>query len=275
MTRLRTATLAGVLATLSTAMGVVGVTDADAKSPEPIRRNAIARHSFDIPTAADKVRQLSRTTSTWAGDYAGDITFIHPGDHSLVVLVSDHVNEIYDRVPAAFKPFVTVSLGGVADMAGSPADDRGGWTGGNWIDGWNSGSSSSGCTEGFTWRTWGGAVLGSTAKHCVAPTSSDPYNDWSNNGRWLGKRSQDGTGTLDVTLMNAVPRYVVQCEHLGSAVCRRGRRADRYHRHRQRGGAGHRVLRKDVRRRQRDDPDARRTAVQLVDLHRREGGPAR
>ncbi len=159
-----------------------------AKVPEPTSRPAVAKHSFTVQAASGKVNQLWEGRKSWAGPYADDITFMHPGKGQLVVLVDDHVNEIADRVPAELKPFVTVTYGGLIDAAGSPLSDRGGWTGGNRIVSYDTNPGKI-CTAGFAWKSWAtGAVLGSTARHCY---NEDGLGiDWYNDGRLVGTRTQ-------------------------------------------------------------------------------------
>jgi hypothetical protein len=178
-----------------------------AQNVEPLRKDAVSRHSFSAQVAASKVENLWASKASWARDLADEIVYIHPGDGKLVVLVKDDVTEIHDRVPADLKPFVTVARGGIADAAGSPVSDRGGWTGGNHISSENAVGDPAYCTEGFAWKSWAtGAVLGSTARHCYTDEGgSNPFIEWYHDGRHLGTRTQAGTGTNDVLLLRPAP----------------------------------------------------------------------
>jgi hypothetical protein len=195
----------GIGATLVATVCVAGT--GSAETGDPVSVEASARHSFSSRTAEAKVHELWRSKSRWAGAYAADIVFSHPGKGQLVVLVKDHVAEIHDRVPADLKPFVTVARGGVADMAGSPTSDRGGWTGGNHIYSANSAGRTKYCTQGFAWRSWDtGAVLGSTARHCYQ--DAGPFVEWYHDGRHLGTRTQAGCCSDDVLFLRPAPGTV-------------------------------------------------------------------
>ncbi|PZF80566.1 hypothetical protein [Jiangella anatolica] len=151
------------------------------------------------------VKQLWNTRHSWAGEFASDIEFVHSTDDVIYVLVSDNVAGVHDALPADVRPHTTVIHGGVADAAGSPTSDRGGWTGGNHIYSTNGVGETTGCTQGFTWRSWAtGAVLGSTALHCYQDDDS-PFIEWYHDGRHLGTRTQAGTLNNDVVLLRPAP----------------------------------------------------------------------
>jgi hypothetical protein len=170
------------------------VTATGAGRGDPVAVEATAKHGFSVVQAADRVSELWQTRTTWAGEHAGDVKAIYPGEGTFVVLVSGNSEAIHDSIPAAVRPFTQVVHGGLADAAGSPDADLGGWTGGNWID-----NSAMMCTLGFAWKKWStNVVYGSTAKHC-----GPLYMPWYNNNRRLGTTAVLGTDNNDVELLSA------------------------------------------------------------------------
>ncbi|MEU0092814.1 hypothetical protein [Kribbella sp. NPDC006257] len=163
---------------------------------DPFAVEATAKHSFTVRQAADRVSELWKTRATWAGEHAGDIKAIYPGERTVVFLVSGNVEAVHDSIPAAVRPFAEVVHGGVVAAAGSPDADAGGWTAGNFIY-----NSSKRCTLGFAWKMWAtGVVYGSTARHC-----GPLYMPWYHNDRRLGTAALLGGGNNDVALLSAAP----------------------------------------------------------------------
>ncbi|WP_170284793.1 hypothetical protein [Kribbella amoyensis] len=197
--------LAGLLAA-----GVVAATlsPAAARTPEPVAPNRIeatAKYAFSAAVAQQKMKGLWASRATWAGDHAKDVTFVYRDPSRFVVVAKGNVAAVQSALPDDVKPFTSVVRAEIVPMAGSPADDRGGWTGGNHIVSTNGLGQKARCTAGFAWKSWDtGAVLGSTARHCYEDPSS-VYIDWFNGTRLLGTRTQAGTGTNDVLLLRAAP----------------------------------------------------------------------
>ena len=150
------------------------------------------------------MKGLWASRAQWAGEHAKDVTFIYRGPGRFVVVARDDVAAVQSALPEGLKPFTSVIRAEIIPLAGSPADDSGGWTGGNHIVSTNGLGQKARCTSGFAWKSWDtGAVLGSTARHCYDDPNS-AYIDWFNGTRLLGTRTQAGTGTNDV-LLRAAP----------------------------------------------------------------------
>jgi hypothetical protein len=161
----------------------------------------------NVVAAAAEVDELWAARHSWAGTLAGNIVGIQPYKGRILILTSGETDRIRSRVPVDKRGFVTVARGGEEYVVG-PADDRGGWTGGNHIDGLGGHQ----CTEGFAWRSWRpgsvGAIYGSTAEHCYGgeDPDGDPYVEpyWYNNGRYVGRVTQIGNGIdNDVAFLRA------------------------------------------------------------------------
>ena len=199
-----------VVAAAVVAAGLVAssLPPASAQTPAPAEVNKIeatARYDFSTAVAQQKMKGLWASRAQWAGEHAEDVTFVYRDPERFVVVARDDVKAVQSAVPADLKPFTTVIRAEIIPMAGSPANDAGGWTGGNHIVSTNRLGQKSRCTSGFAWKSWDtGAVLGSTARHCYEDPKS-VYIDWFNGTRLLGTRTQAGTGTNDVLLLRAAP----------------------------------------------------------------------
>ncbi len=91
-----------------------------------------------------------------------------------------------------------VVRGEVNAQAGERRDDRGNWTGGNWLHTDPTASSFTNtpvCTLGFSWRRWGvSGTYGGIARHCV-----DFDRSWFHNTRAVGSGSWSGSSPLRST----------------------------------------------------------------------------
>lgn len=181
---------------------------AEAKTPEPpepTKIEASARHTLSSAVAQQKMKGLWASRAQWAGEHAKDVTFIYRDPGRFVVVARDDVAAVQSALPDDLKPFTSVIRAEIVPAAGSPADDAGGWTGGNHIVSKNALGQKARCTAGFAWKSWDtGAVLGSTARHCYEDPKS-VFIDWYNGTRFLGTRTQAGTGTNDVLLLRPAP----------------------------------------------------------------------